>query len=71
MRSVDGQQKQGILQRVLFIPELRRNLFSIGLASKQAYPSRLLGRSVHFIEISEKDCRSWKGLRLVHYTNSR
>lgn len=33
-RTVDGIQKKGVLQKVLFIPELRRNLFSIGLASK-------------------------------------
>jgi hypothetical protein len=33
-RTIDGVQKQGTLRKVLFIPELRRNLFSIGLATK-------------------------------------
>jgi hypothetical protein len=33
-RTVDGVQRQGTLQKVLFIHELRRNLFSIGLATK-------------------------------------
>ena len=33
-RTVDRVYKKGVLQKVLYIPELRRNLFSIGLASK-------------------------------------
>lgn len=33
-RSNHGKQKQGVLKKVLFISELRRNLFSIELASK-------------------------------------
>ena len=33
-RTVDGVSKEGVLKKVLYIPDLRRNLFSIGLASK-------------------------------------
>ena len=33
-RTVDGIAKEGVLKKVLYIPDLRRNLFSIGLASK-------------------------------------
>lgn len=33
MLTIDGCQHQGVLRKVLYVPELRRNLFSIGLAS--------------------------------------
>lgn len=42
-RTIDGTQKKGVLQRVLFIPDLRRNLFSIGLASKAGLSFQTLG----------------------------
>lgn len=35
-RTVNGKEKHGILRKVLYIPELRRNL-SIGIASKAGY----------------------------------
>ena len=34
IRTIDGQEKTGTLQGVLYIPDLRRNLFSIGLATE-------------------------------------
>ena len=40
---VDGIEKTGVLRRVLFILELRRNLFSIGVASKAGYSFQTLG----------------------------
>lgn len=40
---VDGTQKKRILQKVLFRPDLRRNLFSIGLASKAGLSFQTLG----------------------------
>jgi hypothetical protein len=42
-RTVDGIHKQGTLQKVLYIPELRRNLFSIGVASKAGLSFQTLG----------------------------
>jgi hypothetical protein len=42
-RTVDGIEKKGVLRKVLFIPELRRNLFSIGIASKAGYSFQTLG----------------------------
>ena len=39
-RTVNGQEKHGTLQKVLYIPELRRNLFSIGIAAKAGYSSQ-------------------------------
>ena len=33
-RLVDGVNKKGVMRKVLYIPGLRRNLFSIGLATK-------------------------------------
>ena len=42
-RLVDGVQKKGVLQKVLFIPDLRRNLFSIGFASKAGLSFQTLG----------------------------
>lgn len=34
MRTIDGKKKPGLLKQILFIPELKQNLFSIDLASK-------------------------------------
>lgn len=42
-RIVDGINKKGVLRKVLYIPELRRNLFSIGLASKSGLSFQTLG----------------------------
>ena len=42
-RLVNGVQKKGVLQKVLYIPDLRRNLFSIGLASKAGLSFQTLG----------------------------
>lgn len=43
IRIVDGVQKNGLLQKVLFIPNLRRNLFSIGLTSKAGLSFQTFG----------------------------
>lgn len=42
-RTIDGEQKHGILQKVLFIPDLKRNLFSIGLTSKAGLSFQTFG----------------------------
>ena len=42
-RIVDGIEKRGILKKVLYIPNLRRNLFSIGLVSKAGLSFQTLG----------------------------
>ena len=42
-RLINGEHKKGILKKVLFIPDLRRNLFSIGLASKAGLSFQTLG----------------------------
>ena len=36
-RTVNGKEKHGTLRKVLYKPELRRNLFSIGIAAKAGY----------------------------------
>lgn len=43
MRSIDGVQKMGLMQKVIFIPDKRRNLLSKGLASKAGLYFRTLG----------------------------
>ena len=35
IRQIDGVDKEGILEGVLYVPELKRNLFSIGLANEK------------------------------------
>ena len=53
-RLIDGEQKKGILKKVLFIPELRRNLFSIGLASKAGLSFQTLGnRCVLYADLGQ------------------
>lgn len=42
-RIIDGVHKRGVLTKVLFIPDLRRNFFSIGLASKAGLSFQTLG----------------------------
>ena len=42
-RLVDGIHKRGVLKKVLYIPDLRRNLFSIGLVSKAGLSFQTLG----------------------------
>ena len=42
-RTIDGVQKNGILHKVMFIPDLRRNLFSIGLTSKAGLSFQTFG----------------------------
>jgi hypothetical protein len=42
-RTVNGVEKKGVLRKVMFIPELRRNFFSIGVASKAGYSFQTLG----------------------------
>ena len=36
-RLIDGVHKKGVLKKVLFVPDLRRNLFLIGLVSKAGF----------------------------------
>lgn len=44
IRSIDGVQKIGLnMQKVIFIPDMQRNLFSKGLASKAGLYFRTLG----------------------------
>jgi hypothetical protein len=53
-RLVDGVQKKGVLQNVLYIPDLRRNLFSIGLASKAGFSFQTLGgKCVFYKDLGE------------------
>jgi len=34
-RQIDSVDKEGILEGVLYVPELKRNLFSIGMANEK------------------------------------
>jgi hypothetical protein len=43
IRTIDGKQRNGLLQKVLYIRELRRNLFSIGLTSKAGLSFQTFG----------------------------
>lgn len=43
IRTIDGKQRNGLLHKVLYIPELRRNLFSIGLTSKAGLSFQTFG----------------------------
>ena len=55
-QTIDGVQKKGLLQKGLFIPDLQRNIFSIGLASKVGLSSQTLDNKLQLRTIS----RSWQ-----------
>lgn len=62
-RIVDGIEKRGILKKVLYIPDLRRNLFSIGLvcqADNLSKPSEINVFSMLIWDVVQK---SWREIK--------
>lgn len=43
MKTIDGKKKPGLSKQVLFTPEFRRNVFSIGRASKAGISFCIIG----------------------------
>lgn len=62
-RTVDGIHKKGVLQKVLYIPELRRNLFSIGLASKAGLSFQTLGEKCALFQDLGKGPKVMEGVQ--------
>ena len=62
-RIVDGIHKRGVLQKVLYIPELRRNLFSIGLASKAGLSFQTLGEKCALFQDLGKGPKVMEGIQ--------
>ena len=62
-RTVDGVHKKEVLQKVLYIPELRRNLFSIGLASKAGLSFQTLGEKCTMFQDLGKGPKVMEGVQ--------
>ena len=62
-RTVDGVHKRGVLQKVLYIPKLRRNLFSIGLASKAGLSFQTLGEKCALFQDLGKGPKIMEGVQ--------
>ena len=62
-RAIDGVKKQRVLKKILYIRDLRINLFFIGRASKSVPLFKHMVLHVLYITTLARDLKLWKDFK--------